>query len=145
MKRYDCNVNLGGPILHLVPKKQISAAEMQILIHLHGDDCLRDVREFGNDKTVHLEEYDRLREHYDEDVVKKLFGPRVRSLKLPDEINLDNLTNVVEDDEDDDVSESLAERRARGRRIAKARRDKEKADAAAQKAVDDGGSNEDDE
>lgn len=135
MKRYDCNVNLGGPILHLVPKKQVSAAEMQILIHLHGDDCLREIKEFGNDKTVHLEEYDLLKERYGEEIVKRLFGARVKSLRLPDEINLDDLSGVA-DEEDDESGESLAERR---QRIAREKRDAKKALAAKEGAGAGGG------
>lgn len=123
MKRYDCEVNLGGPILHLVPKKLVSAAEMTVLIALHGDDSLRNIVEHGNDKTVHLEEYDRLALAYDEALIKRLFGPRVRSLRLPDEINLGDLSNVIEDEGEEPKTE--AEKKAMGQRVAAGRRVRE--------------------
>jgi hypothetical protein len=110
VKLYNCSVNLGGPILHLVPKSQITAAEMLILIHLHGDDCLRMVEELGSVKTPHLKIYDELMEKYHPDVVKAVLGARVRGMKLQNEIDMvallggepgDDYELEAEDDEDD--------------------------------------------
>lgn len=103
MKFYDCKINLGGVVLHLVPKKRISAAEVTILFGLHGDDSIRDIVEVEapDGKFSHRAEYDRLFANYAEDVIVKAFGLRTRTLRLPEEFIL----SAVSEDFDEDASE----------------------------------------
>jgi hypothetical protein len=47
VKYYNCQVRLGGWLLHTVPKSRISGEEVRILKHLHGDDSIVELREVG--------------------------------------------------------------------------------------------------
>jgi len=91
VKIYDCDVNLGGPILHLVSKPNISAAEITLLLKMHGDDSVRNIVEKSEAAIPTFQLYDFLCSKYGDDVVLKTFGPKSRKLDLPDDIDLEAL------------------------------------------------------
>ncbi len=47
VKYYNCQVRLGGSLLHTVPKKRITGEEVRLLKHLHGDDSIVELKEVG--------------------------------------------------------------------------------------------------
>ena len=104
MKVYNCMVNLGGPILHLVPKENISAAEIHLLLHMHGDDVVRNIEETGSVNLSHGALYDYFLSRYGDRAVEGCFGKKTRSLRLPDEIDLDAMYAAPPEDEDGDIS-----------------------------------------
>lgn len=100
MKIYDCKVNLGGPILHLVPKVNISAAEITVLLALHGDDSVREIELKSEANIPAGQLYDFLASRYGDKVVLATFGPKTRKLALPDEIDLEAMYAEIPDDMD---------------------------------------------
>lgn len=98
MKVYDCKVNLGGPVLHLAPKENVSAAEIVMLLMLHGDDSVRDIVEKADVKVSHSALYDYLAARYTPDAVKAQFGPNTNKLILPEELDMAALFPQVDAD-----------------------------------------------
>lgn len=47
VKYYNCQVRLGGSLLHTVPKTRITGEEVRLLKHLHGDDSIVELKEVG--------------------------------------------------------------------------------------------------
>lgn len=83
VKVYDCTVRLGGGLLHTVPKSRISAQEIRLLKHIHGDDAIVGVKELGHlDGWTVNEELNSLAERYSQEpdkrdgvkMVEKVFG-----------------------------------------------------------------------
>lgn len=64
MKLYDCKVRLGGSLYNEVPKTGLTAAEIHILRHLHGNDAVADITEAGKNSTTQAQERERLIEVY---------------------------------------------------------------------------------
>lgn len=100
MKLYDCKINLGGQIIHFVPKGKITAAEVTLLREIHGHDNVREIELAGDDRRSHRLEREALERRYDVEgkphiaaTFRRLFGT---SGKLPDAIE-------VEVDEDEDL------------------------------------------
>ena len=44
---YNCQVRLGGSLLHTVPKSRITGEEVRLLKHLHGDDSIVELKKVG--------------------------------------------------------------------------------------------------
>ncbi|MGZ6565455.1 MAG: hypothetical protein ACXVH1_39040 [Solirubrobacteraceae bacterium] len=103
MKIYDCDVNLGGPILHLVHKDSISAAEIHLLLTLHGDDSVRNIVEKADITIPTFQLYDFLSSKYGEPAVVGIFGLKTRGLKLPDDIDLERLYAGPQEEMDEAV------------------------------------------
>lgn len=103
MKIYDCDVNLGGPILHLVHKDKISAAEIHLLLTMHGDDAVRNIEEKADIEIPAFQLYDFLSSKYGDDVILKTFGPKTRKLALPDDIDLETLYAGPGEEQDEAV------------------------------------------
>lgn len=103
MKIYDCDVNLGGPILHLVHKDKISAAEIHVLLMLHGDDSVRNIVERADITIPTFQLYDFLSSKYGEPAIVGIFGLKNRSLKLPDDIDLERLYAGPQEEQDEAV------------------------------------------
>lgn len=84
VKFYNCQVRLGGSLLHTVPKTRISGEEVRILRSLHGDDSIVELREVGraDDKWTRAEELNSLADRYSSEpdkrdgrrLVEKVFG-----------------------------------------------------------------------
>lgn len=89
MKVYNCMVNLGGPILHLAPKHGISAAEVHLLLHLFGNDSVRELAEVAEVNVSHGQLYDYLTTRYKPEIVEAKFGAKSRGLRLPDTVDLE--------------------------------------------------------
>lgn len=93
MKLYECKVRLGGSVADEVRKSAVTAAEISVLQHIHGEDAVLEVRETA-EKAFNLDpnhpryslprteddELDRLGAVYGEQVVQKVFGPRTRKV-----------------------------------------------------------------
>lgn len=103
MKIYDCKVNLGGPILHLVPKTNISAAEITLLLALHGDDSVRDIEAKSEAAIPAGQLYDFLASRYGDRAVLASFGPKSRNIRLPDEIDIEAMYAAPDDENDEAV------------------------------------------
>ena len=83
VKVYNCQVRLGGNILHSVPKIRISGEEIRLLKSLHGDDAIHEVREIGTlDGWSRTQELNDLADRYSSDpdridgrkLIEKVFG-----------------------------------------------------------------------
>lgn len=103
MKIYDCDVNLGGPILHLVHKDKISAAEIHLLLTLHGDDAVRNIEEKADINIPTFQLYDFLSSKYGEPAIVATFGPKTRKLALPDDIDLEKLYAGPQEEQDEAI------------------------------------------
>jgi len=83
VKFYNCQVRLGGSLLHTVPKERISGEEVRILRSLHGDDSIVELREVGKaGNWTRQEELNSLADRYSSEpdkrdgrrLVEKVFG-----------------------------------------------------------------------
>jgi hypothetical protein len=73
MKLFNCNVRLGGNLLHSVPKIGITEKELYLLRAIHGDDSIDNPRPAGEadiDERDHLFELARA---YGRPLVEKTF------------------------------------------------------------------------
>lgn len=76
MQRFNCTVNLYNGMNFRIPKKNITVAEAQILMTIHGADCLHDIQPIKNDRTPAAKEVARLNEVYGDETVAHIFpGP----------------------------------------------------------------------
>lgn len=88
MQVYRCKVRLAGNVQNEVPKIEVTAAEIIVLRHLHGEDAVVDIKPTTMDKRSHEEERDRLSRLYTAvtkdgvPVVEQLFGPSHRDLPI---------------------------------------------------------------
>lgn len=74
MQIVDCNVRIGGSVLHVVPKQDVTPAEIIVLQQIHGTDAVQDVRPKRMDKRSHTEEFDRLRRTYGRNGLQSVDG-----------------------------------------------------------------------
>ncbi len=85
MRAYDCIVRPAGQITHEVPKMNVSAKEIVLLMHIHGRDAVNKVRHVGtmqkrNEDGKVIGDYDeqadlqRLAHLYGPERVQKVFG-----------------------------------------------------------------------
>jgi hypothetical protein len=66
MQLANVMVKLGGDNNNIVPKAGVTPAEILVLRHIHGADCVIDIRPAGHDrKRRHEQEYERLSQRYD--------------------------------------------------------------------------------
>lgn len=71
IKFYNCQVRLGGSLLHTVPKKRISGEEVRLLRHLHGDDAIIELKEVAaKTETTRVDELNDLADRYSQDQAK---------------------------------------------------------------------------
>jgi hypothetical protein len=80
MQHASCQVALNGDLTFIVPKPDVTVAEIAVLRAIHGADAVRDIQPTFMDKRPHAEERERLmfeygaaRDHKDEILVKQLF------------------------------------------------------------------------
>ncbi len=99
MQLFKGIVRLSGETGMEVAKQVMTAPEVIILRHIHGQDALHRLRKTTMDKRSHKGERDRLGLKYGDDVVEQLFGPA--HVKLP----VDVIDYVDPDDEEDDDEE----------------------------------------
>lgn len=60
----DCKIRLGGDALNIVPKVNVTIAEIALLRAIHGDDAVVDIAPKSNDRRSHRDELNRLRQAY---------------------------------------------------------------------------------
>ena len=97
MRLYDCHVRLGGTTSSEVPLSDITAAEILILRHLHGDDGVVRIVQRSREAINQFELRDKLRAKYE--VSEHQAGLIVKVL------GLDHMNNLPE--ELDPASEAL--------------------------------------
>lgn len=85
MQVFDCKVRLAGNVLNEVPKSGVSAPEVILLQHIHGNDAVVGLSLVSDTARRDAEERDRLNQEYGEKVVKEVFG--ITSLPLPTELS----------------------------------------------------------
>lgn len=88
MQRYSCNVRPGAELTHEVPRINISAAEIMVLQHIHGEGSVVNIRvgKGAGDKTTHKDEYDRLVEQYGLEKVAPVLGSGF-AINLPNRLS----------------------------------------------------------
>jgi hypothetical protein len=64
MQLYNCKVRLDGSVANEVRKADATAAEIEILRAIHGDDAVVDIVETRMDRRAHAEERARLNAIY---------------------------------------------------------------------------------
>jgi hypothetical protein len=104
MKLFNCNVRLGGNLLHSVPKIGITEKELYLLRAIHGDDSIDNPRPAGEadiDERDHLFELARA---YGRPLVEKTFQTVLT--------NFDQWLQEILDDEEDAREERAQERKA---------------------------------
>jgi hypothetical protein len=102
MQTYSCLVGLRsgeleGPVLTEV-SKEVSAAEIAVLRHLHGEDAVTAVAPLTMDRRPHGAERERLALLYGQAVVDRLFPPGSR---LPVKVAAAAPEPAGEDEEED--------------------------------------------
>lgn len=85
MQIFNCKVRLNGNVLHEVPRLEVSAAEVILLQHIHGNDAVVGLKHINDDQRTNSFERNRLAEIYGEKRVKEVFG--LSSLPLPAELS----------------------------------------------------------
>ena len=100
MQNYNCKVRLAGKIANEVFKEGVTAAEIIMFRHVHGDDSVVNISPTIMDKRSHEEERKRLSDTYGPEKVLFLFGPGHN--RLPVEL-------------DPEMESELAEKVARAR------------------------------
>ena len=64
MQLCDVDVCLAGDRNHVVPKRKVSVAEIEVLRAVHGDDAIQNIKPRGQERRSTAEELDRLRRLY---------------------------------------------------------------------------------
>lgn len=64
MKLYSCKLRLAGAVTNEVFKVDVTAPEIEIFRHLHGDDAVLNIKETGDVKRSSAEERARLKHTY---------------------------------------------------------------------------------
>jgi hypothetical protein len=64
MKAYDCKLRLAGSVTNEVPKMGVSAAEIEVLREIHGNDAVVDIKEIGDLKRDSAAERAHLKRLY---------------------------------------------------------------------------------
>jgi hypothetical protein len=75
MDQFDCKVRLAGSVGNEVRKELVTAAQIIILRHIHGEDSVLDIVGRPEVKRGDTEERDRLAKEYGALKVAELFGP----------------------------------------------------------------------
>lgn len=66
MQLSNATVRIAGSVLHTVPKRDLTPAEIVVLRSIHGDDAVVNIRPTKNDRNRgHAAEFDRLAGLYD--------------------------------------------------------------------------------
>ena len=99
---YNCSVRPGGDLIHDVPKKDVSAAEIMVLNHVHGEGSVINIEPTKTTRAPHKQEYNRLTDVYGAKAVQEVFG-NVFNVRLPNKLDLDTM-------EDDDGEEELSDK-----------------------------------
>lgn len=98
MQRYSCNVRPGGDLIHDVPKTGVSAAEVMILNHIHGEGAVVNIQPEKMDRTPSKVEYKKLVETYGDRPVIEVFGSGY-NVQLPSKLELDSEEEEFEEEE----------------------------------------------
>jgi hypothetical protein len=120
MKLFNCNVRLGGNLLHSVPKIGITEKELYLLRAIHGDDSIENPRPAGEaeiEERAHLFELARV---YGRPLVEKTFQTVLT--------NFDEWLQGILDAEEEEREERAT--------VRKSTENKRKAEAAAAKAAE---------
>lgn len=83
----NCDVRIGGDNNNIVPKKDVSVAEVAILRHIHGDDAVDNIQSTGRTDTISaVKERERLKTIYKPALVMSVFPGAMPALptKLED-------------------------------------------------------------
>jgi len=92
MDVYSCRVRPGGHLFHEVNKHGITAAEVEVLRHIHnGPEAVYNFTKTGEIKVKPRDEYERLAETYGVEPLQEVYGPP-SSARLPEEIEDDYKT-----------------------------------------------------
>ncbi len=97
MQRYSCNVRPGGDLIHDVPKSGMSAAEIMVLNHIHGEGAVVHIEPTKMDRMKSKDEYEHLRQVYGDKPVIEVFGNGF-NVQLPSKLDL----GIDEEEEHDD-------------------------------------------
>jgi len=100
---YNCNVRPGGDLIHDVPKENLSAAEIMVLNHVHGEGSVVNIEPTKTTRTPHKEEYGRLCDVYGAKSVQEVFG-NIFNVRLPNKLDLDAM------DDDDEPEKELSDK-----------------------------------
>lgn len=98
MQGYNAVVRISGDVMHEVDKVNLTAPEVMVLTHIHGQDAIRGVEEGDQVKRPATVERARLEELYGVKAVSAVFGPTVAGAKLPTKLSVTS----SEDDDDGD-------------------------------------------
>ena len=99
---YNCNVRPGGDLIHDVPKTDVSAAEIMVLNHVHGEGSVINIEPTKTTRTPHKQEYNRLTDVYGPRAVQEVFG-NVFNVRLPNKLDLDAMEEGDEELDDEDL------------------------------------------
>lgn len=129
MQRCNCIVRLSGDVKNTVYKTNVTPAEIAILVAIHGEGSVVDIKPTHQDKTPHREERKRLKMIYGDKIVDATFPGEFANLP----VSVSDLDLGAHEEEEDSTiagARDIAERRA-----ADAQRKRE-ARAAARAAAD---------
>jgi hypothetical protein len=73
MKLFNCNVRLGGNLLHSIPKLGITEKEMYLLRAIHGDDSIENIKQVGESDMEERPHLMSLARVYGKPIVEKTF------------------------------------------------------------------------
>jgi hypothetical protein len=81
MQLSNVMLRLGGSLQHVVPKTQVTPAEIMVLQRIHGADAVVNVRPVKFDRNRrHADEYDRLAQFYDGAASDNVPGEEAKSI-----------------------------------------------------------------
>lgn len=94
----NCNVRIGGDNNNIVPKKDLSVAEVALLKVIHGDDGVVDIVSTGRTDTISaVRERERLKAIYNPKLVMNVFPGVMPTLPT----RLEDIVAVEADDGDE--------------------------------------------
>ena len=105
MRIYSATVRPAGDLHTEIFKENLTAAEIMVLRHLHGEDAVLKIQPMGERNVRHAEERARLvtefgGETHGENVIRTVFGPK--TVRLPTELE-DVVNDPILDDDDEPV------------------------------------------
>lgn len=74
MEYHFASLAIGGDITHVIAKDYVTASEIVMLRHIHGDHAVTNIRPTGTFDHDADAERDRLGELYDDAIVEAVFG-----------------------------------------------------------------------
>lgn len=104
MQRCNCTVRLNGDVNNTVTKTAVTPAEIALLLAIHGDGSVVDIKPTHQDKTPHQDERSRLSTIYGQHVLDRLFPGQFT--KLP--VSLSDISLGAPADEEGDAEEENA-------------------------------------